>query len=132
MQHFHVSTYFSFPFIAAGDLELTSAVQYMGRPVEHVAVTAHVPPGAAPMSPTLTVAEVAGDHVRVKTPGYKAKDIQLPFAVSAEGATAAFEQGGCHLKLTLPYLPCRGFIQLVCCSWIAMFVVCVALDSKTS
>ncbi|DBB11318.1 TPA: hypothetical protein ACH3X3_006746 [Trebouxia sp. C0006] len=100
-----------------GLLELTSAVDYIGRPIEHILVTLDLPHALDlphdSSSATLAeaVAEIAGNHLHISMQGYKPSDIQLPFAVSAEGASASLSQDSRQLCLKLPYLPCKAFIQ---------------------
>lgn len=88
---------------------MTSLVEYIGRPVEHVLVTVDCPQTA---SPSIT-AEVAGDHLYFSVPGYKQLDIQLHFAVSAEGASSELSKNSKQLCLKLPYMPCRAYLEQV-------------------
>ena len=98
----------------AGHAELTSEVEYIGRPVEQILVTVDLPVTIPAQQQANAVAEVAGDHVHIHLPRYSPLDIHLPFAVSAEGATAAFANGDSQFCLKLPYLPCRSYILQVC------------------
>jgi len=101
--------------VFVGLLELTSAVDYIGRPIEHILVTLDLPHASSSATLAEAVAEVAGNHLHIAMQGYKPLDVQLPFAVSAEGASASLSQDSRQLCLKLPYLPCKAFIQQVRC-----------------
>lgn len=94
-----------------GLLELTSAVDYIGRPIEHILVTLDLPHASTSATLAEAVAEIAGSHLHIAMQGYKPLDVQLPFAVSAEGASASLSQDSRQLCLKLPYLPCKALIQ---------------------
>ena len=94
----------------AGQAELVSAVDYVGRPVEHVVVTVDCPQATA--APSIT-AEVAGDHLYINMPGCKQLDIHLHFAVSAQDATAQLLKDNKQLSITLPYMPCKTYLDQV-------------------
>ena len=87
-----------------------SAVEYVGRPVEHVLVTVDCPQATA--APSIT-AEVAGDHLYINMPGCKQLDIHLHFAVSPEDATAHLLKDNKQLSIKLPYMPCRTYLDQV-------------------
>ncbi|KAA6428743.1 MAG: hypothetical protein FRX49_01618 [Trebouxia sp. A1-2] len=95
----------------SGLLELTSAVDYIGRPIEHILVTLDLPRASSSATLAEAVAEIAGNHLHIAMQGYKPLDVQLPFAVSAQRASASLSQDGRQLCLKLPYLPCKAFIQ---------------------
>ncbi|DBA76314.1 TPA: hypothetical protein ACH3X1_010027 [Trebouxia sp. C0004] len=94
-----------------GLLELSSAVDYVGRPIEHILVTLDLPHASSSATLAEAVAEIAGNHLHIAMQGYKPLVIQLPFAVSAEGASALLSQDSRQLCLKLPYLPCKTFVQ---------------------
>lgn len=102
--------------VLVGLLELTSAVDYIGRPIEHILVTLDLPHASPSATLAEAVAEIASNHLHIAMQGYKPLDVQLPFAVSAEGASALLSQDSGQLCLKLPYLPCKAFIQQVRCS----------------
>lgn len=102
--------------VCVGLLELTSAVDYIGRPIEHILVTLDLPHASSSATLAEAAAEIAGNHLHIAMQGYKPLDVQLPFAVSAEGASALLSQDSSQLCLKLPYLPCKAFIQQVRCS----------------
>lgn len=87
-----------------------AAVDYIGRPVEHVEVTVDCPQAIA--GPSIT-AEVAGHHLYINMPGCKQLDIHLHFAVSAESATAQLLKDNKQLTIKLPYMPCRTYLDQV-------------------
>jgi len=66
-----------------GLLELTSAVDYIGRPIEHILVTLDLPHALdlphVSSSTTLAeaVAEIAGNHLHISMQGYKPSDMQF-------------------------------------------------------
>ena len=92
---------------------MTSSVSFSGRPVEHILVTVDLSRNATAAQLEATTAEVAGEHVYVQVPGHKNLDVHLPFAASAQGATASWEKENKRLLLGLPYLSCRGFMEQV-------------------
>ncbi|KAL3141806.1 hypothetical protein ABBQ32_004480 [Trebouxia sp. C0010 RCD-2024] len=92
----------------AGEAELVAAVEYIGRPVEHVVVTVDCPQTAA--SPGFT-ADVSGDHLYINMPGCKQLDVHLHFAVFAENATAQLLKDNKQLFIKLPYMPCRTYLD---------------------
>lgn len=98
---------------SAGASELVSTVEYLGRPVEHVLVTVSLPQTSGSESLADATAEVAGDHVHITMPQCKPLEVQLPFAVTAAGATATLSKDNNQLCLKLPYLPCKDFLQQV-------------------
>ena len=111
-----LSPKFHFSRHTAGEAELGAAVEYIGRPVEHVVVTVDCP--QAIVSPSIT-AEVAGDHLYINMPGCKQLDIHLHFAVSAENATAQLMKDNKQLCIKLPYMPCRTYLdQVKICIWL--------------
>ncbi len=91
-------------------------MEYIGRPIEHILVTLDLPHASSSATLAEAVAEIAGNHLHIAMQGCKPLDIQLPFAVSAEGASASLSQDSRQLCLKLPYLPCKAFIQQVRCS----------------
>lgn len=122
-------------FSSSGASELVSTVDFWGRPVEHVLVTVNLPQTSASESLADATAEVAGDHVHVTMPEYKPLEVQLPFAVTAEGATATLSKDNNQLCLKLPYLPCKDFLQqvqfnhklcLACAHNLTVLFVCVS------
>lgn len=95
---------------SAGQAELVSTVDYIGRPVEHALVTVDCPQATA--APSIT-AEVAGDHLYINMPGCKQLDIHLHFAVFGEDATAQLLKDNKQLSVKLPYMPCRTYVDQV-------------------
>ena len=124
------SSHFSF---ASSTLPaLKHAVQYVGRPVESVSVTVDVPSssfqaggagrGAGASCGAGPGVEVCGYEVFVSAPGCQALTLRLPFAVTARGATVAWEVGsggssggsgggGSSLKLQLPCLALPEYVR---------------------
>lgn len=96
------------PASSQGEAELVAAVEYIGRPVEHVVVTVDCPQTAA--SPGFT-ADVSGDHLYINMPGCKQLDVHLHFAVFAENATAQLLKDNKQLFIKLPYMPCRTYLD---------------------
>jgi len=104
------------------DLQYT--VDCGGRPVTAVTVT--IPLAVSPQTAGLAAADVrvdvSGQQVFVTVPGCRELAVQLPFAVTAEGAEAvllkrppgaqaAAAQAGGQLQLRLRYLPLRGWVD---------------------
>ena len=100
-------------YICAGEAELMSSVDFTGKPVETVLVTISLSRPAAAKQVAETTVEVAGDHVYVQSPGHKPLELQLPFSVSAQGATASWKKDARQIHLNLPYLSCRSLFQQV-------------------
>lgn len=98
---------------AAGPLDY--AIEYEGRPVAAVKVTVQLPGTAAVAAATAAEirAEVSGCDVYVSVAGQDQLSVQLPFAVSPEGAEAKVlgAQGQQRvLQLRLPYQPLRQWV----------------------
>lgn len=89
------------------------AVEFVGRPVEHIHITVDWPAHATAESMADSSAEVAGEHVYVDVPGCKTLEVQLPFAVTAEGAVMQHAEDNQQLQLQLKYLPCRKLLDQV-------------------
>ncbi|GBF96758.1 hypothetical protein Rsub_09614 [Raphidocelis subcapitata] len=111
---------------AAPPGELTAAVELEGRPVSAARVTVRL--GARGAAPGDVRAEVCGPDLFVSAPGARELAVRLPFAVSAAGARAelvggcgggkgagggegAGGGGGQELRLRLPYLPLRQWVD---------------------
>ena len=58
-------------------------------------------------------AEVSGEHVYIDVPGCKALEVQLPFAVTAEGAVVRHAKENRQLQIRLKYLPCTQLLEQV-------------------
>ncbi|KAI8476272.1 MAG: pre-RNA processing PIH1/Nop17-domain-containing protein [Monoraphidium minutum] len=95
-------------------------VDFEGRPVQAVVLTVQLGSGGGVAAADVR-AEVAGQDVFVSVPGREELAVQLPLAVTAEGARAALEWasagkaggggGGQLLRLRLPYLPLRRWVD---------------------
>ena len=94
---------------------MTSTVDFTGKPVKNILVTINLAKPAAAKQLAETAIEVAGDHLYVQSPGHRSLELQLPFSVSAQGATAFWEKETQQLCLNLPYLSCRDLFQQVSC-----------------
>lgn len=114
--------------LSAGQADLAHAIEFVGKPVESVSITVDWPAHATAESMADSSAEVAGEHVYIDVPGCKALDVQLPFAVTAEGAVMQQARGNQQLQLRLKYLPCRQLVEQVriCCN---TYVICHKLSS---
>lgn len=97
----------------AGQAELARTIEYIGRPVDTVAITVECPAHVTAHAMTQSSAEVAAEHVYIDIPGCKPLDLALPFAVSAQDAIVqhAKENRQLHIELTL--LPCRQLVEQV-------------------
>ncbi|GBF88596.1 pre-RNA processing protein [Raphidocelis subcapitata] len=106
--------------------ELMAAVELEGRPVSAARATVRL--GARGAAPGDVCAEVCGPDLFVSAPGARELAVRLPFAVSAAGARAelvggcgggegsgggegAGSGGGQELRLRLPYLPLRQWVD---------------------
>lgn len=96
-----------------GQAELVSAVEFIGRPVDSIAITVDWPAHATADSMADSTAEVAGEHVYIDLPGCKPLDVQLPFAVTTEDAVVQPAKENRQLQIRLKYLPCRQLLQQV-------------------
>ena len=97
--------------------QLHPLIEYRGKPATCVAITVPLPAAAAAAAqrdPGAIGASVCAEVVRVQAPGCQPLEVQLPFAVSAAGATAEVtlaaapagkDKAGSSLVLTLPYRP---------------------------
>ncbi|PNW78176.1 hypothetical protein CHLRE_10g467050v5 [Chlamydomonas reinhardtii] len=109
----------------------TYKVDYAGRPVQWVQVTVDFPASgpsssAAAQQPGCTSVEVCGRNVYIRAgPGAPELHVPLQFAVSAEGATAAWQEQqqpstgggkgpggplGQHLVVRLPYMGLQDYL----------------------
>lgn len=101
--------------------QLQPQVEYRGTPAASVCITLPLPAAAAAAAardPASIAASVCGEAVRVQVPGCQPAEVQLPFAVSAEGGTAQLRpasgggsSAGASLVLDLPYRPFSSVLQ---------------------
>ena len=81
--------------------------------MESITITVDWPAHATAASMSDCSAEVSGEHVYIDVPGCKALEVQLPFAVTAEGAVVRHAKENRQLQIRLKYLPCIQLLEQV-------------------